>query len=208
MTGTRSLLLLAGFGFASLLHAAIIYSDFGPGQTYDTSLAADVGTDPNNPIAVQVSTAASFTPAFDSILTGVDFAAYLASGPDQLTVYLTSGALPGAPIESFSVSVPSYPGSVLTLTSVLQPELFAGTTYWIVLEANDPVNSLIGWYGNSIGATPGFLQRFGAGSWFLPGFEPPVFDVQGTSIPEPSTFLLVSVSLLLFGMRRGARRLS
>src|SRR5271167_3922155 len=38
MTVTRCLRLLAGLGFGSLLHAAIIYSDFGPSSSLEPDL--------------------------------------------------------------------------------------------------------------------------------------------------------------------------
>jgi hypothetical protein len=151
-----------------------------------------------------VSSATSFTPATNSILTAIDFAAYLFSGPNQLTVYLTSGALPGAPIESFSVSVPAYPGSVISLTSVLQPELFAGTTYWVVLRPTTRSTLSSGGMLTRLAPPPALFRA----SWFQEtAFAAPVFDVQGTAIPEPAAPFLVGASLLLLGMRYGARRL-
>lgn len=202
----RFLSLVVGVAFGGLLHGGVIFSDFGPGQSYNASTGADVGSDTsvgNN----LVSSAVSFTPTANSIFSAIDFAAYLVSGPSQLTVSLSSGALPGAPIESFSVpNVTAYPGSVFTVTSILEPELVEGTTYWVELEADDPVNSLMAWFLNSTGATPGFVQRFGSGPWFNEtAFAPPVFDVQGTAAPEPSAFLLIGAPLLFFWTRQSRR---
>lgn len=206
MTSTRSLLLLAGLGLGSLLRGATIYSNFGPGQTYNTGVSELVGTITG--LASQESEAGSFTPATTSILTAIDFAAVYSSGPNQLNVYLTSGALPGAPIESFTFSnIPGGP-TVLTATSVTQPVLSAGTTYWVVLVANDPVNSEFGWSFSITGAKGG-ATRLGAGSWVINNIQnQPAFDVQGNAIPEPATPFLVGASLLFFGMRYGARRRS
>ncbi len=203
MTGARSLLLLAGFAFSNVLHAATIYSNFGPGQTYLTIASELVGT--LSGLASQVSVGAPFTPATTSVLTAIDFAAVYIGGPNQLNVYLTSGGLPGAPIESFTLTNLANLPTVLTVNSVTHPVLSAGTTYWVVLTANDPVNSDFGWNFNTTGAT-GAATRLGAGSWVLDQGTTSAFDVQGDAVPEPATFLLVSGSLLLFGMRCRGRR--
>src|SRR5580704_15964799 len=110
----RVLSLVVGVGFGSLLHGAIVYSDFGPGQSFDTSLSVAVGTYPG--LVSQEAVAASFTPASSWVLTAIDFAAGYDHGPNQLSVYLTSGAVPGAPIESFSFTNLTGVASVFTAT--------------------------------------------------------------------------------------------
>jgi hypothetical protein len=197
---TRILSLVVGAGFASLVHGAIIYSDFGPGQSFDTGFNVAIGTYPG--LVSQEAVAASFTPSASWVLTAIDFAAGYDHGPNQLDVYLTSGAVPGAPIESFSFTNLTGVASVFTATSVAQPTLLAGTTYWVVLAANDPVNSGFFWSFNVTGVH-GVSLNLAGGPWqSLPSALTTAFDVQGTAIPEPATFSLLGASVLFGTLRK------
>lgn len=183
------------------LPAGTIVSSFGPGQTFNSSFVDNVGG------ASQQSLAASFTPSAAYTLSTIDLAATWITGPNQLTVLLTSdaGGVPGSTIESFNLTNFSgfYVPGVVTATSVLHPTLMAGTTYWVELTANDLVDTLDGWYPvlNSVtyGGFGESAYRSGAGAWNVSGvgvFQ--AFDVTGTAAtPEPSTLALVVIALLV-----------
>jgi hypothetical protein len=102
---TKFLSLIVGAGFATLLHGAIIYSDFGPGQSFDTGLSVAIGSYPG--LTSQEAAATSFTTSASWVVTAIDFAAVYDHGPNQLNGYLTSGAVPGVPIELRRLRLPS-----------------------------------------------------------------------------------------------------
>ncbi|MBS1826223.1 MAG: PEP-CTERM sorting domain-containing protein [Acidobacteria bacterium] len=91
---------------------------------------------------------------------------------------------------------------ILTLNSPTLPALDPSLTYWLVMEASDPVADTLYWYRNDI---PGaFRKRAFTGSAWGVGFQgSDVFEVQGTAgTPEPATALLVAAALFCAARRR------
>ena len=188
-----ALLALSLLGAAGL-RADTVFSTFGPGSSFFTGGTWMVGGLPEDEIA------ASFVPSHDFTLDTIDFAAALLSGTDNdLRVDFASGpSAPGAPIESFTVTSLTANPSIVTLHSVLHPLLSAGVTYWVVLSAPDPANTLVGWNLNDQGFE-GVSSRQDDGTWSALGNEVPsaAFDVLGTpvnaTVPEPSSVALVAL---------------
>jgi len=179
-----------------------IFSTFGPGNTTGTIQNLGIGG------SLQNEFADSFTPSSTYTLNSITVSAEFISGTtDQLTVFLASGATqPGAPIESFSLTgLPStFPGTVGTMTSVLNPTLFAGTTYWVVLAASDPANTYDGW-AEGLVSYPGemFLGTDTSfPNWTIGGIAPPggAFSIAATPTPEPATGALCLGALGLLGL--------
>src|ERR1035441_923320 len=135
-------------GIWNPLHAGVVYSTFGPGDTFKTLNAVAVGSSAANE---RNELAESFTPSSSFTLDSVRVAVFNLSGPNQLTVYLASGSSqPGAPIESFSLTgLPccDQTAAIMTATSSLHTTFSGGTRYWIVLSANDLTNTFDGWKG-------------------------------------------------------------
>jgi hypothetical protein len=205
---TRPLILLAVCSFvASGIHASpiTIYTTFGPGQTYNATNGWVIGTAPG---FNEEEIAARFVPGADYTLDAIDFAATYVSGFDGVTLEIDANDFgkPGAAIESFSFAVSSTTAEVFTADSVLHPLLTAGTTYWVLLAADEPGNTDVLW--NQSTTTAGFSSQSGSGPW-LPQSEliAPAFDVLGTpataAVPEPATFSLLLAPLLLWLRRRG-----
>jgi len=177
------------------LHADTVYTTFGPGNSFLNGGLWVIG----GPLQQEI--AASFVPSHDFTLQSIDFAGALLLGPDShVTVDLAAGPVaPGAPIESFSVTSLSASPAVVTVDSISHPRLNAAVTYWVVLSAPDPTNTLAGWNQNDQGVVD-LSSRQDGGPWSDLGTEvpTPAFDVIGTpitAVPEPSNWVLLALVL-------------
>lgn len=126
-----------------------------------------------------------------------------------MTAHLGSLDLPfrGGGPESFSANVTT--GStttILSFTSILQPLLSSGTTYWIEAFPG-ATTTFVGWQFDSMNYYGVDLQHSAGGAWSpTPGFNTPSLDVVAVS-PEPFTGLITGLSLLIFGfLLPGLRR--
>lgn len=119
-----SLAVLPGFSLAD-----VIFSDFGPGNTYDCCLNWGIGL--HFPSIYTVS-AMAFTPSSNFDLTQIDLGITWVGNTNSVMISLESGSagLPGTVIESWTVSglPPSTSGStsvIETITPVSTVELMA-----------------------------------------------------------------------------------
>ena len=106
------------------------------------------------------------------------------------------------PLESFTgVSFGGIP-SIITLSSRSHPLLIGSSLYVLVISAPDLLNSQGGWHINDQGAN-GVLARnfFGNFNWIFDPSSTPAFDVSGTVVPEPSTFV-ATLWVFLIGVAR------
>jgi len=112
----------------------VIYSNFGPGMTFDTDPTHGWGINGFiGPGIGQQAIAQRFTPAATATFASAQLALTLLSGPGSIVIFLQadSNGSPGAVIEQISVSgLPGVP-TVLTATSVQFPELQAVSSYWL-----------------------------------------------------------------------------
>lgn len=210
-----ALVVLGSLGISTKAGASsILFSNFGPGGTYQLNTGWTVGMPPSNP---NWQVAASFVPSVTAMLEAVivpfaDFGPVFGFPASQLSLSVTGSnalGLPGTSVlESFLYQGPfgSPAGAIpITLSSVLNPLLTAGTQYWIV--ATNPVGpsgGVLGWSVNSTGdtsATGGRTLQGSVGNFALDYQvrDPDVaFEVTGNPValvPEPS-----SISLLLAGL--------
>jgi hypothetical protein len=189
--------------------ADIIFSNFGPGQTYE-------GT--SYTVQTSVYVAAPFVPAgHDYTLSQIDLPLGRSGGLDSLTVELTadSSDSPGTILESWVLSgLGPFPNTdpPLSASSVLHPLLHQNTRYWLVALATDP-STIAAWNLNvTVDRGTVAFSYDGGGSWVLtpPSAEVPAFDVVGsavTAIPEPGpdAMLLVVVAGCALYFRRHRR---
>jgi len=130
------------------------------------------------------------------IANGLNQASFVGMG-----LYADNAGQPGAALETWSAALTGVP-TLVTLSSVLHPELSAGSTYWFVIL---PTPDSIVWYHNGVGDVGGLW----VGAAFNPLFQ--AFDTFPTpglqvisSAPEPGTWTLMmaGLSLAIFRRRR------
>jgi hypothetical protein len=192
--------------FAGAAGAATLFTDFGPGQTYNTSTSWTIA---GSGTAFHQSIASSFTPSVTATLDSLDLGVNVFAGTTSFTVEITadSSGAPGAVLESFSLTGITGSATVRSLTSVLHPSLSSLSTYWIAVFPGG-TTTFGGWNLNSVGRT-GFDSSANDGSTWSGPFTgaSPAFDVIGTpTVPEPTTWVLLAAPLaaMLWFRRRRA----
>jgi hypothetical protein len=189
--------------FAGAAGATTLYTDFGPGQSFGVSAAGILGSTP-----VYQASAASFTPSVTGTLDSIDLPVFVSSGTATFIVEVTSSSgVPGAVLESFTLTSITSSATIRTLTSIVHPSLSSLLTYWIVVFPGGTTTSG-GWNFNSVGRTGLDVSHDGGSSW-SPSFvtATPTFDVIGTpTVPEPTTWVLLVAPLaaMLWFRRRRA----
>lgn len=198
---SQSLALSAALAFAAApaaTNAAVVFSNFGAGDSFDTS-----GWVVSNVVGgIQQDVAMPFTVTGSSyMLTSLEMALNSSSGgTSSLVVQIMADAagLPGAVIESLTLSVP-VGTSIVTGLSALHPTLVAGTTYWLATDA--PVGFDGSWQLTSppiIGSTAFMFQNDGIWVGF-PDFETSAFRINGETgfaVPEPGSIALAALALV------------
>jgi hypothetical protein len=201
--------------FASLLaldaRASIIFSDLGPGGTYDINTGASVlgAAETSQPVASGFAFAASAT----GIVQGIDIALTTTRFPGTVSNVLValqadSAGSPGNVIESWHISdLPSVFDPCCTLWP-LSPlstyTLSAGTQYWLTA-APDAVETYVIFNLNNTGVTgPEWNFLFPDETQIHYGVKLGAFEVlgQGTGIPEPGTFVLIGAGMMSIALRR------
>ncbi len=206
------------FGLAApTLSAGIIFSNLGPGQTYDLANYNIVGNDFAGDNLAQGDT---FTPSTTATFGDLQLAlSCAATCPDPFTVALTNDSgsnSPGTAIESFMVAGTSL-GSVgvdnppIVLNSILLPTLSAGTQYWVTVATD--LNNTIAWSDNITGDTSDqAVSTDGGSTWFSPsGATPSAYQVDSqnpvSGVPEPGTLaMLAGIVPLMWFVRRSNRQ--
>ena len=99
---------------------------------------------------------------------------------------------------------PSSSSLVVTMNSISQPLLQAGTTYWLYVEPAEDTTA-IGWFVNNQGYANDYAQESPPGVWtsaaVLIGANG-VFDVSVVPVPEPSVMGLVILGSGFFSICR------
>jgi hypothetical protein len=176
-----------GFGAAATpAHADVLFSTFGPGQSFDTSGggALPVLNTPVGPFNV----GSTFTPTETAAVSQIDAANSGLSdfGNGNFLVQLWSSfsfgstTVPQSKIDSFSVTAGALPG-VLTILTPDHPVLAAGQTYYLV-EQPTGGNGVV-WYANNQGLMGRiFATQFGPA--YFQTSTLPAFDVVGPQCPS------------------------
>ncbi|HZU34522.1 MAG TPA: choice-of-anchor R domain-containing protein [Gemmataceae bacterium] len=211
-------LLLGGVGQAK---AGLIFTNLGPGNSYNTTSSWSVGGSSFG-VLVAVEFMPTTTSRFQDAVMPLGNEG--TSGPAHVLVSLMAnqGGSPGAILEQLTVSVSapaSAGGALTTAASVQHPTLTAGTPYWLVL--SEPTQGeTVGWFWNSTGdvGVGGNFQTNPFGSLSGPWFHQdqatrPAFQIDGPrAVPDPSDLTLLATATLslagYFGWRRARRRVA
>jgi len=202
-----TLFLAAG---CSLTPAATLYSTFGPGDSY-SSLQDTVGDGHTFNQTWGSMWADPFTVSGDSHVTAYRVAVRGGTSNASFVLSLWSGSVAPTTLVEGNILSPTLSNTqqILTLGSLTSPVLDAGTTYWLVMEASDPVADTLYWYRNDL---PGLLRKraLTGGPWGT-GFQgSDAFEIQGRVIPlvdspEPATALLLAAALAGIAIGRTRR---
>jgi hypothetical protein len=194
-----------------------VYSNFSPGQSYNTTSGWLVGNDfGGDNIAVGDTFTASQTGTLSQITVALE---YFSSGPNAATVSLRSdaGGTPGGVLESWSLTnLPTDDGNFHTPTTVTDSTnaaLTAGASYWVVVSTS--ASSAMSWQWNNTGGggvTGNHATSYdGGATWFASADTQGAFsvteNVPTNVVPGPSTLSLLIVGLgALAGPRLLRRR--
>ncbi len=195
------LLLVAPVG-----RADVIFSNLGPGGTYNNLSGAWSIANVSSPNTVVITMGPAFsvsgTYKLDSIYLALLYNSNTggANGQVTLSLYTDASGMPGTAVESWVLSsVPDFGspnGTLVTLPS--GGFVLSNATYWVIGSASSGVWDL--WMVNLDG-TDGPVYRNGV---VYPHATMPAFQVNGTPVPEPGTLLLLASSMIALagGVRR------
>ncbi len=196
----------------SPVRAGIIFDTFGPNDSYNASTAASIGG-PGAPVAPFIQ-GVGFVAGDSGMLSQLTLSLYLLQGSNEVDVWFMNdgGGKPGAILEAFNltnilensspfIEAPP-PVSLNALGSV---PIYAGSRYWVVASAPQADTwALWGWKLDGIAASDvdKAQRRPGDADWT-------VVDDQGfaalrvTTVPEPSTVVLLVLAVLLLVLTNG-----
>lgn len=178
------------WGTAPWTCAAEIFTNFGPGDSYQTGRGHTIGQVRNPPLFQEEADALDISGG-SYLLHTIQLAASWVSGPNEYIVWLAADAnnQPGEVLEEFRFSnlgrfgVDNPP---LIARSVQHPLLEEGQRYWIVHSTTESSTMVANWNSTGDGVV---AIRTNGGAWFTITDFPNAFRVTGRLLGEGTTAL-------------------
>jgi hypothetical protein len=182
----------------------VIFSSFGPGDTYDSGSGAGV-QGPDSGYGLFTS-GFSFVPASTLTLDTVQIAIGTLSGSNAFSLAIQAAdgpsGMPGTVLETFEVNGQMQPFGVvnplITITSVARPELDAGINYWLVSAGEGDARAA--WNLNDLGLSGTYYSYQGGREVLLNDQSIGAFRISG--VPEPGGAWLVILGFVVFHVHR------
>jgi hypothetical protein len=220
---SAGLLLALALGLiARQADADVLFSDFGPGDTFGSTSREITGSSPAAPFTPNNNPAYTFAAAASGSVSQIHVALSVSTGSVVASLWTAAigcgtGAFAGLcgslvpTTELGSWNVPSPVSDIATITGIAGVDLTGGTTYFLELSA-DSNTTVAHWFDNSVGVTGDVYQCGGFNSTITQCLgnanagtgTTGAFDVLGasSSIPEPTTLALFGVGVGLGLVRR------
>lgn len=151
--------------------------------------------------------AVPFVPSGNYEISFMDFALIYFSGTNSALVELTGDAsgMPGAVLGSWTVS--GVPNAYALAGLPVSVSVTAGLQYWVAIqpEASDTV---LAWAYNTQGISSEYGATKDGTTYSIATYTLPAFDILGSPVPEPSTFMLGIAAAALLAGRVWRKRLS
>jgi hypothetical protein len=182
--------------------ADTLYSDLGPGNTWIVNREYESDFD---------LMAAPFVTTGSGKLGDIVTPLFSLHNPVDLSLYTDSGDRPATLLESWSITVPSFPGILTTIPSVANPFLSADTQYWLVFPLTSLLKNNLAWYENNQGVTGGIWAGDNLNGLlnFVPASPAPAVQLNSlapTSVPEPASAVTLAIVFALLMISRAASR--
>lgn len=190
--------LVAAVSLGSAVRADVVYSNLGPGDSFNTGVGWTISGAASS-VGAEFVAGTSFVAGSTASLTQIDVAFFLAGGTGavDLALYADNGSGQlGALMESYSNVGPiSGTAGIVSAASSLNPILTAGQTYWVVASPVDS-GSWVAWNQNSTGALGSmYFQANGSGHYSADQYEG-AMRVLGQAVPEPASRVLCGLGLV------------
>ncbi len=198
---------IAGLSFTvtEATAAQTVFSSFGAnGNFSDNGWCVTGASTQNCGPAVTRYIAAPFVPIGTFTVSSITLPVGYVSGTNGAIVNLmsSSSGLPGAVLESWSVSLLPTGPVATSVPSKLNPVLGAGQTYWVEVQPL-AADTLIYWYTNGLGLAGGIANINQAGWTALNGYAGqtlPAFSITGFSSTASQTITFGALSDVFLGV--------
>jgi hypothetical protein len=210
-TATGILVALVTLCCWSPVQAEVLYSTFGPGDSYDPTTGWVVGDDTGQGTRYQVAAPILNLSSELSYLDSIEFAALLFRGdnasPLTISIALDAGTfLPGAILESVTITNIQSASAVYTASFSSTTLLDNNLTYWVILSPDLATDDAFFWMWNDLNRPNAAFWSTDTNQWTYDNFAmAPAFAVNGTPVTvihEPSSVLLMGAGLIAAGLLR------